>query len=102
MAGFVQIIEWTTSRIDEVRTLQEKYRDERMASGESGGPSAVTVVADRDRPNTFLTIAEFDDYDTAMANSQKPETGEFAAQMLALCDGPPTFYNLDVLEAWRG
>jgi len=31
-----------------------------------------------------------------MENSNRPETGEFAAQMAKLCDGPPKFYNLDV------
>jgi hypothetical protein len=31
-----------------------------------------------------------------MTNSDLPETGEFAARMAQLCDGPPTFRNLDV------
>lgn len=31
-----------------------------------------------------------------MANSQRPQTQDFAAQMQKLCDGPPRFYNLDI------
>jgi len=33
-----------------------------------------------------------------MANSKLPETSEFAAQLAALCDGPPSFRNLDVIR----
>ena len=31
-----------------------------------------------------------------MENSKRPQTAEFAEKMRKLCDGPPTFYNLDV------
>lgn len=40
----------------------------------------------------------FDSYDDAMANSDMPTTQEFAQKMMGLADGPPTFYNLDVVE----
>jgi len=35
-----------------------------------------------------------------MENSKRPEISEFAQQMAKLCDGPPKFYNLDVVETW--
>jgi hypothetical protein len=41
---------------------------------------------------------EFPSYEEAMANSELPETAEFAARLMELCDGPPTFRNLDVLR----
>lgn len=94
MAGFVQIIEWKTARFDEVQALVAEYRANRGSDGQ--GPERVTVTADRDRPGTYLTIAEFADHDAAMANSARPDTSEFAAKMGALCDGPPSFLNLDV------
>ena len=93
MAGFVQIIEWSTSRIDEVRALSDKYREEQDADT---GPTRVTVLADRDRPGTYLTIAEFPSYDAAMANSGRAQTAAFAAEMGKLCDGPPSFRDTDV------
>jgi hypothetical protein len=31
-----------------------------------------------------------------MENSRRPDTSEFAEQLANLCDGPPTFRNLDV------
>jgi hypothetical protein len=35
-----------------------------------------------------------------MQNSSRPEVSEYAARLAALCDEPPRFYNLDVLEVW--
>jgi hypothetical protein len=36
-----------------------------------------------------------------MANSYLPETGEFAERLAVLCDGPPSFRNLDLLREDR-
>ena len=47
---------------------------------------------------TYVVVVEFPSYDEAMANSNLPETGELAAKLASLCDGPPTFRNLDVLR----
>ena len=93
MAGFVQIIEITTSRIDEVEALVDEMRA-------GGGPLPMVRAmrtADRDRPNHYLSILEFSSYEEAMENSNRPETTEMAQKMAALCDEPPTFRNLDVL-----
>ncbi|HEU0131461.1 MAG TPA: hypothetical protein VFQ85_10790 [Mycobacteriales bacterium] len=95
--GFVQIIDYVTTRYDEVEALSEKFRANREGSG-TAGPGRVTVGKDRDRENHFLVIAEFESYEAAMANSNDPVTQEFAAAMGELCDGPPTFYNLDLVR----
>jgi hypothetical protein len=93
MAGFVQIIEFRTSRLDELKALSDEYREHTEGSTFLRS----TVTGDRDRPGVYLNIVEFDSYESAMQNSQRPETGQFAARMAELCDGPPTFYNLDVV-----
>lgn len=54
--------------------------------------------ADRDRPNTYLSIVEFPSHEIAMENSARPETSAFAARLAELYDGPPRFYNLDVID----
>ena len=100
MAGFVQIIEFDTSHIDEVRMLGEKFAEERQAEGLAMAVKA-TVTADRDRPNHYLNIVEFPSYEVAMQNSGRPATGEFAARLADLCDGPPTFHNLDVITTMQ-
>lgn len=94
---FVQIVEFTTSRIDDVRARAEKFREGAGSQGATN-PPRVMMCADRDNPNRFMVIAEFADYETAMENSNRPEVNEFANDMAALCDGPPTFHNLDVAE----
>lgn len=94
MNGFVQIIEFKSSRIEEIRALEPPNSDG------SSTLRRATFTADRDRPGYYLSIIEFDSYESAMENSNRPETAAFAAQMEKLCDGPPKFYNLDVMESW--
>ena len=97
MASFVQIIEISTSRFDEIRALGDAMAARR---GESGTAVRGMLCADRDRPNVYINVVEFDSYESAMANSNAPETTEFASQMTELCDGPPVYRNLDILETW--
>lgn len=94
MPAFIQIIEWSTSRLDEVMELGRSRRDE-MAED---GPVRLTVTAERDKPGRFLTIVEFPSYEAAMRNSHDPKTDEFARTMAELCDGPPVFHDLDVVD----
>jgi len=96
MAGFVQMIQYTTSRFDEV----EKLYDEMQGQRDTGTVRRGTITADRDHPNQYVSVVEFDSYESAMENSRRPETSEFASRMAELCDGPAPFYNLDVLHTW--
>jgi hypothetical protein len=100
MAGFMQIIEFQTSRFDEITKLLEEIRT-RLDDGRSSRPLRGTSTADRDRPGFYLNVVEFDSYEDAMENSNRPETAEFAARLAKLCDAPPKFYNLDVREVWE-
>jgi hypothetical protein len=99
MGSFVQIIEFKSSNIDEIKKLAEDFRGKREAEG-TGGPVSGVVTEDRDRPGTYLNIVRFPSYEIAMENSNNPLTQEFAKNMMALCDGEPTFYNLNVLDSW--
>ena len=92
MAGFVQIIEIKTSRIDEVDSLIEEMR----AGGDPMPMVRAAMTADRDQPDRYLSILEFESYEAAMENSNKPETAELAQRMASLCDEPPKFRNLDI------
>ena len=97
MTKFIQIVEFQSSRGDEISALAEEMRARRDAGTVRRG----TLTADRDRPGHYRSIIEFDSYNDAMENSSRPETTEFAAQMAKLCDAPPTFVNLDVLDSWQ-
>lgn len=57
-----------------------------------------TLCADRDTPGRYFNVVYFDSYESAMENSNLPVTQEFAQKMMALADGAPTFYNLDVVD----
>jgi len=92
MAGFVQIIEWKTSKIDEIEKVNDEWRERFPTMG----PKRILVAADRDNEGSYVTIVEFASYEEAMKNSEDPATSEFAEKMGALCDGPPKFRNLDL------
>src|SRR5690242_19202235 len=97
--GFVQIIEYKTTKIDEIRAVVDKFRGTLPAGS---GPVGGTLTQDRDRPNTYVSIIEFESFEKAMENSNRPETGEMAAAMAQLCDAPPTFLNLDIVDRFEG
>jgi hypothetical protein len=100
MSGFVQIIEIETSRIDEVRKLSDKFVADAQAQGRTNVAHS-TITADRDHPGHYLNIVEFPSYEVAMENSERADTSEFAAKLAELCDGPPKYRNLDILQTLK-
>jgi hypothetical protein len=92
---FVQIIQYQTSKIDEMRKVGDEW--EAATKGE-GTAQRVLVCADRDTPGRYFNLAFFDSHESAMQNSELPTTQAFAGRMMALADGPPTFYNLDIVD----
>ena len=71
-----------------------RIRERLVRTGAGDG----TVTADGDRDGLYLSIVEFDSYETAMENSNRPEVSEYAGRLTKLCDTRPKFYNLDVRE----
>jgi hypothetical protein len=92
---FVQIIEFRTNKIDEMRKLEDEW--DRRAGSDTTAKRGV-LCEDRDNPGRFFQVVFFDSYDSAMKNSELPVTQEFAKKMGALAEGPPTFYNLNVVD----
>lgn len=92
---FIQLIEYRTSRIDEFNAALDTWL---AATKGTRAASRGVQTRDRDAADTYVQIVEFPTYEEAMANSKLPETSEFAAKLAALCDGPPTFRNLDVVR----
>ncbi len=92
---FIQSFEFTTTRIDEIEALMDKW------VAKSEGRRKVDrsfLSADRDRPQTYVQIVEFPSYEGAMQNSALPETAEFAQRLAELCEEPPRFRNLDLVR----
>jgi hypothetical protein len=91
--AFIQVIEITSTRPDEVEALVSEWRTK--TAGRRTAQRG-TFTQDRDRQNTYIQIVEFPSYEDAMANSDLSETAAFAERLSQLCDGPMLFRNLDV------
>ncbi len=92
---FIQTMEIKTSRWDEMMALEQEW----LAATE-GARTLVreTHGRDRDRPGTYVIIAEFDSYEDAMKNNELAATQQIADRMAKLADGEVVFRNLDVLD----
>lgn len=93
--AFVQIIEFQTSRFDEMKKLGDEWE---AAAGDESKARRRILCKDRDSSDRYLNIVFFDSYEEAMANSENPVTQEFASKMATVADSQPNFYNLDVVE----
>ena len=94
---FIQLVTLTTTRIEEVRKLDEEWH---QATAGRNTLLRERIFADRNRPDTYICVCEFASYEDAMANSNLPETAQAAAAMAAVCDGPVTFADLELVEEW--
>jgi hypothetical protein len=92
--SFVQVIQYRTSKFDEM----QKVADEWQADPGTDHARRVVVCRDRDNDGQYYTLVFFESYEAAMENSNAPRTQEMSQKMMALADGPPTFYNLDVVD----
>ncbi|HEX3620957.1 MAG TPA: hypothetical protein VHT97_01440 [Acidimicrobiales bacterium] len=90
---FIQLIEYTTSRWDEMQALVMQYQKD--TAGKRTNVRS-TVCVDRDTPHRYVVVVEFPSYEAAMENSNLPETAALAEAMMPLCDAPPVFRNLNV------
>ena len=94
---FVQILEFTTSKFDEIDAVLQEYRAKREAAG-APVPVEVLQCKDRDQPDTYVSVVRFSSYEAAMENSNDPETAAMAARIADLCDSPTQFRNLDLIN----
>ncbi len=92
---FAQIIEFRTSQIADF----DDYLDAWIARTQGDRiPHRAVLTRDRDADDQFMLTVEFASHDQGMENSSRPATAEFAAFLAGICDGQPTFRNLDVLR----
>ena len=92
---FVQIIDYETEQPDEFKALGEERR---QAAGDADTATRGMVLRDRDNPNRYYVVVEFDSYEDAMRNSELPETQKFAEQAAQLCTRPTRFINCDLID----
>jgi quinol monooxygenase YgiN len=93
--SFVQIMQLQSSKVDELRAAVDEW--EKATEGKRTVQRSV-ICEDRDNPGHYTIIVSFDSYEDAMKNSALPETDALSKKTVSLSDGPPTFFNLDVIE----
>ena len=92
---FVQIIDCKTERFDEMDRLMDQWVEQ--TKGKRTATHSL-IGKDRSDGSHFVEIVEFPSYEEAMKNSKLPETDRIFQEMVALCDGMPTFTDLDVVR----
>jgi hypothetical protein len=93
---FIQVIEYTTTKYEEIRAIGNQFVETRRTGG-GPKPRSILFLKDRDRPNTYRTVARFGSLEEATENSNRDDTTQMAQQIAALCDDQ-TFRNFDVLD----
>ena len=93
--AFMQIIEFRTSDIEELRRINEEWR---QATEGKRTARRELLARDHSDPSRYVAVVFFDSYESAMDNSDLPETKAFSEQLLKASNGPPLFYDLDILE----
>jgi len=92
--AFIQIMEMRTKNVDEIMKLDQEW--ELATEGKRTLRRAI-VGRDRNDPERHVIIAFFDDYESAMQNSNLPETQEFARKQSALAEAVQ-FIDLEVID----
>ncbi|MDQ8704262.1 ester cyclase [Streptomyces sp. LHD-70] len=92
---FVQLIDCKTSNIDRLNRLMDDW-----VVATQGKRTATHSIVGRDRSDSthVVEIVEFPSYEEAVKNSNLPETNRIFEEMVAACDGMPTFTDLDVVR----
>ena len=90
---FMQIIEITTDRIDELATLEDEWR---IAGRGRRTGTADWLCADRSQPGRYFSVNLFPSHDAALTNAALPETDALAGEAMKI--GAATFYDCDVLQ----
>ncbi|MEU5049643.1 ester cyclase [Streptomyces sp. NPDC021096] len=92
---FVQVIDCKTRRYDDMNRLMDDW-----VAATEGKRTATHSIVGRDHTDDehYVEIIEFPSYAKAMENSNLPETNRIFEEMVALCDGMPSFTDLDVVR----
>ena len=88
---FIQMIQGPCTRQDEARQLLDEWRRD-LAPGATGWLGGTNGFTD---DGQLIGVVRFESREAAMANSERPEQGEWAAKMAEVMDGPMEFHDCD-------
>ena len=92
---YIQVLEATTSDPDAMFAADKEWFD--ATEGKRTVRRSI-VARDRNNPHRHVIIVFFDSYESAMENSELPETQAFAGKIAAVLDEPMVFHDLDVVQ----
>jgi hypothetical protein len=90
-AVFVQVIEGRVSDPDGLRAALDSWQD-KLQPGAAGWLGTTAGITEDGR---FVALARFESAEAAKANSERPEQGEWFAQVAKNFDGEPDFIDCD-------
>ena len=93
--SFVQIIEFKTHDIGPMRATNDSWT---KATEGKRTVRRELLAHDRSDPSRFFAVVFFDSFESAMENSDLPETQASAQEYRRMSDGPPVFYDLEIVE----
>ncbi len=88
---FIQMIQGPCTRQDEAHQLLDEWRRD-LAPSANGWLGGTYGFTDDDQ---LIAVVRFESREMAMANSDRPEQGEWAAKMAEVMDGPMEFHDCD-------
>lgn len=99
--NFIQTISIKTKKPEVVVELLREW-DRDQASADIMGYMGTRVLADRERPDEYLIVADFAVVDPnvsaaeeAQRNNDRPETQEWAKRLFEVLDGEPVYRHYD-------
>ena len=92
MPGFVQLIEIEMPDVGAVNDLIKRWHEEQ--GGIAPGYRATRVLANSDRPNTYVIEVEFSSEEDAAKNNDRVETKQWASSLRELVSREPRYTNL--------
>jgi len=95
---FAQIIDFETDRMDEMREAMSQFEQQAASEDRDVKPTHRMVLQDRDHPNHYLVVVEFNSYEEAMKNSARSDTTALSEKMAAMTS-TRNFINCEVLDS---
>jgi hypothetical protein len=93
---FVQVIQAKVNDADALRAALDSWQD-KLQPGASGWLGTTAGITD---DGTFVALARFESAEAAQSNSQRPEQGEWFAEVAKNFDGEADFLDCDVAQTW--
>ena len=95
--AIIQSIEFATEQRSEMHDLMTRRTADAIGTGTA---QRSTLAEDTSHPGRFVLAVAFESAESAALNSERPETGAFAAEFSALCSDGPTFREFDIVAVF--